>query len=280
MFRGRFGETADRFRDRAEAGRVLAGSLGDYAARDDVLVLALPRGGVPVAFEVARALAAPLDVLIVRKLGVPGREELALGAIAGGGVQVVNRRLVEALGMPMDRVDSIAARERQELERQERDYRRGREPPDLAGRSVILVDDGLATGATMLAAITVVRLQGAAHVVVAVPVAPRETCDALRRKADVVAVPGCRPASAPWAPGTTTSRPRTTTRLDSARALVVDLTRSGYFKHREAKSTRPSFCGMNVRHPMRLEKSCAFPAMNSRGTIGVGPAEIPLSSRS
>jgi predicted phosphoribosyltransferase len=177
----------DGFRDRTEAGRLLAAKLAEYGEREDVLVLGLPRGGVPVAFEVAGALAAPLDLLMVRKLGVPGHEELALGAIASGGVRVLNASLVQALALPTNRIDSITAKERRALERRERDYRGDHPQPELAGRIVILVDDGLATGATMLAAIRSARAQHAARVVVAVPVAPRETCDALRRDADVVA---------------------------------------------------------------------------------------------
>ena len=152
-----------------------------------MIVLGLPRGGVPVAFEVAAALNAPLDLLMVRKLGVPGHEELALGAIAAGNVQVLNAQLIRELNVPEHVIASIAAQERRELERQEREYRGERTQPELATRTVILVDDGLATGATMLAAIRSAQARGATLVVVAVPVAPRETCDALRRAADVVA---------------------------------------------------------------------------------------------
>jgi predicted phosphoribosyltransferase len=139
-------------RDRREAGRQLAEKLTAYANRPDVLVLALPRGGVPVAYEVARTLGAPLDVFVVRKLGVPGYEELAMGAVATGGVRVLNDQLVERLGIPAPLIDAVAARESQELARRERLYRGGRPPPDVGGRTVILVDDGLATGATMHAA--------------------------------------------------------------------------------------------------------------------------------
>ena len=175
------------FRDRAEAGRLLAESIREYAQREDVLVLGLPRGGVPVAFEVAAALAAPLDLVMVRKLGVPGHEELALGAIATGGVEVLNAQLVRELDLPEDVIASIAARERSVLERREHEYRGERLQPEVAHRTVVLVNDGLATGATMLAAIRSVRARDAERVVVAVPVAPRETCAALRRAADVVA---------------------------------------------------------------------------------------------
>src|SRR5260370_28347456 len=145
------------FRDRRDAGRVLAEKLAAYANRPDVLGLALPRGGVTVAYEVARALGAPLDVFVVRKLGVPGYEELAMGAVATGGVRVLNDQLVERLGIPEHIIDAVAARERRELARRERLYRGGRPPPDVSGRTVILVDDGLATGATIHAALQPVR---------------------------------------------------------------------------------------------------------------------------
>src|SRR4051812_28504452 len=175
-----------RFRNRAEAGRLLAGRLRQYAGRDDVVVLGLPRGGVPVAFEIARALDAPLDVFLVRKLGVPGHEELAFGAIATGGTRVLNKQIVESLEIPTEWIEAIDAKERRELERRERAYRGDRPPPDLAGRTVILVDDGLATGSTMLAAVSAIREDEPARVVVAVPVAAPEVCDALRRVADDV----------------------------------------------------------------------------------------------
>ena len=159
------------FRDRRDAGRLLADKLAAYANRPDVIVLALPRGGVPVAYEVARRLVAPMDVFVVRKLGVPGHEELAMGAVATGGVCVLNDQLVERLGIPEQMIDAVAARERQELARRERLYRGGRPPPDLRGRTVILVDDGLATGATMFAAIEALRKLNPARIVVAVPTA-------------------------------------------------------------------------------------------------------------
>jgi predicted phosphoribosyltransferase len=174
------------FRDRAEAGDVLAGLLGHYAGRDDVLVLALPRGGVPVAARVAEALRAPLDVFVVRKLGVPGQEELAMGAIATGGVQVRNEEVVGRLRLGEAAVRRVAEVEQRELERRERSYREGRSPPDLAGRVVILVDDGLATGSTMRAAVAAARRLGPARVVVAVPTAPVSTCQHLREEADEV----------------------------------------------------------------------------------------------
>jgi len=175
-----------RFRDRREAGRVLAQELAAYARRPDVVVLALPRGGVPVAYEVARALGAPLDVFLVRKLGVPGHEELAMGAVATGGVRVLNDQVVRALGIPPDVIDMVAAWEQQELARRERLYRGDRPPPDVKGRTVVLVDDGLATGATMRAALAALRQQQPARRVVAVPTAAAQTCDALRTEADDV----------------------------------------------------------------------------------------------
>jgi len=174
------------FRDRQDAGRVLAEKLAAYANRPDVLVLALPRGGVPVAYEVARALGAPLDVFVVRKLGVPGYEELAMGAVATGGVRVLNDQLIQRLGIPDHVIDAVTARERQELARRERLYRDGRPPPDISGRTVILVDDGLATGATMQAAIEALRQQNPARIVVAVPTASPDTCEEMKAKADDV----------------------------------------------------------------------------------------------
>ncbi len=175
---------AGRFRDRNEAGRLVAERLRRYAGRDDVVVLGLPRGGVPVAYEVARELGAPLDVYVVRKLGLPGHEELAFGAIATGGVRVLNKELIERLRLPPEWIEAIDAKERGELERRERIYRGERPPPDLAGRVVILVDDGLATGATMLAAVQAVREDDPAKVVVAVPVADPEVCANLEAVAD------------------------------------------------------------------------------------------------
>jgi putative phosphoribosyl transferase len=174
------------FRDRAEAGDVLAAELGHYAGRAGVLVLALPRGGVPVAAPVARALGAPLDVFVVRKLGVPGHEELAMGAIAGGGVRVVNEEVVGKLRLDDATIQRVAEAEERELARREHSYRQGRPRPDLAGRVVILVDDGLATGSTMRAAVAAARAAGPARVVVAVPTAPAVTCEQLRREADEV----------------------------------------------------------------------------------------------
>jgi predicted phosphoribosyltransferase len=173
-----------RFRNRREAGRLLAAKLAAYANRPDVLVLALPRGGVPVAYEVARALGAPLDVFLVRKLGVPGQEELAMGAVASGGVRVINGPVVRALRIPPELIDAVAAREQEEIARQERLYRGDRPPPDIRGRTVILVDDGLATGATMLAAVKALRQQQPSRIIVAVPIASRETCEQLQSEVD------------------------------------------------------------------------------------------------
>ena len=174
------------FRDRIDAGRRLAAELRPYADDPGVIVLALPRGGVPVGYEVARELGAPLDVFLVRKLGVPGREELAMGAIASGGVRVVNREVVRELGLTQEDLDEAAAHELEELRRREEAYRDGRPAPDLHGRTVILVDDGLATGSTMRAAVAAVRRLGPSKVVVAVPVGAAETCREFRSIADEV----------------------------------------------------------------------------------------------
>jgi len=172
------------FRDRTDAGRQLAAKLRRYADRPDVLVLALPRGGVPVAFEVARALHAPLDVFLVRKLGVPGREELAMGAIATGGVQVLNEDVVRALDISDDVLANTAAQEQRELERRQRLYRGDRPAPNVRGRTVILVDDGLATGSTMRAAVAALRRQHPSRIVVAVPIGAPETCAEFQNEAD------------------------------------------------------------------------------------------------
>ncbi len=174
------------FHDRSEAGQFLAEKLQAYAGRPDVLVLALPRGGVPVGYEVAHALHAPLDVYLVRKLGVPGHEELAMGAIASGGVRVLNWDVVGALGIPEEIIEQVAASELQELQRRERIYRGKRPPPDVHGRIVILVDDGLATGSSMRAAIAALRRQQPAKIVVAVPVGSVETCAEMQQEADEV----------------------------------------------------------------------------------------------
>jgi putative phosphoribosyl transferase len=174
------------FKDRADAGRKLAARLTRYADREDVLVLALPRGGVPVAYEVAKQLKAPLDVFLVRKLGVPGYEELAMGAIASGGVRVVNKEIVDYLGIPDEVIEEIAAVEQRELERRALAYRDDRSPPDVKDKIVILIDDGLATGSTMRAAAASLRLQKPRRIVVAVPVSSTEICDEFRSEVDEI----------------------------------------------------------------------------------------------
>lgn len=175
-----------RFRDRREAGRRLAEELPEYAHRPDVIVLALPRGGVPVGYEVARALGVPLDVFIVRKLGLPWHEELAMGAIASGGVRVLDRDLMRVARVDEQQLQQVIDVEQAELERREQRYRGDRPFPDLHGRTVILVDDGLATGATMQAAVAALRAEGPTKIVVAVPVAAPSTCAAFRDVADEI----------------------------------------------------------------------------------------------
>ena len=175
-----------RYADRADAGRVLAEKLKHLAGRPDLVVLALPRGGVPVGYEIARRLGAPLDVFVVRKLGVPGHEELAMGALASGGVRVLNEELIGELGIPDRVIEAATLREQNELERRERAYRGTRPAPDLRGKTVVLVDDGLATGNTMRAAVEAVRAQNPARVIVAVPVAARASCEELAEVTDEV----------------------------------------------------------------------------------------------
>jgi putative phosphoribosyl transferase len=174
------------FRDRADAGRVLARALAGYAGRSDVIVLGLPRGGVPVAYEVARALGAPLDVFLVRKLGLPGHEELAMGAIASGGIRLLNEDVVDAYYVSDAQIAAVTETEQRELERRERLYRDNRPLPQLRGRTVILIDDGLATGATMRVAVLALREESPARIVVAVPVAAAETCDDFRTIVDEI----------------------------------------------------------------------------------------------
>ncbi len=174
------------YRDRSEAGKQLAARLTKYADRDDVLVLALPRGGVPVGFEVARQLRVPLDIFLVRKLGVPGHEELAMGAISTGGVRVLNEDTIDYLRIPASVIDAVAASESRELERRERAYRGDQPEPDVRGKVVILVDDGLATGSTMRAAAAALRQQEPARIVVAVPVSAPQTCDEYRIGVDEI----------------------------------------------------------------------------------------------
>ena len=172
------------FENRAEAGRELAEKLDKYSGREDVIVLGLPRGGVPVAYEVAKRLRAPLDVFIVRKLGVPGFEELAAGAIASGGVRVLNEDVIRSIPYADEAIEAVTVKETAELERREHIYREGRPPPELRDRIVILVDDGLATGATMRAAVKALRQRGTAKIVVAVPVGPPDTCRELEEEGD------------------------------------------------------------------------------------------------
>jgi putative phosphoribosyl transferase len=180
------------FTDRREAGRKLSAQLQHLAGRSDVVVLALPRGGVPVGYEVASRLGAPLDVFVVRKLGIPGHEELAMGAVASGGVRVVNQEVVRAAGITRETFDAATEREQREVQRREREYRGGRPLPDLRGTTVVLVDDGVATGSTMLAAVHAVRQLGPAAVIVAAPVMSRQALQTIARASNeckCVAVP-------------------------------------------------------------------------------------------
>lgn len=174
------------FRDRAEAGRLLGSALVAYAGRDDVLVLALPRGGIPVAYEAARTLAAPLDVFVVRKLGAPGNEELAIGAAAPGGICILQEQIIAEMGIAAEAVRDIASLAEQERRESEALYRRSLPPHSIGGKVAIIVDDGIATGATMRAAIAAVRAEAAKKVIVAVPVAPASSCHELRALADEV----------------------------------------------------------------------------------------------
>ncbi len=174
------------FQDRWEAGRVLADRLRRYADREDVIVLALPRGGVPVGYEVAKALNVPLDLLMVRKLGLPGQEELAMGAIASGGVCVLNDEVIKMTGVPKEVIERVANDEKNELERRELEYRGNRPPPEVEGRTVILVDDGVATGSTIRAGVEALRTRRPARIVVAVPTASPAACESLALIADEV----------------------------------------------------------------------------------------------
>ena len=176
------------FKDRTDAGAFLAKKLIEYQNRNDVVVLALPRGGVPVAYQVATALKAPLDVFVVRKLGVPYFEEYAMGAIASGGIRVLNEEVISSLNISVGLINEITAEELAELERRERLYRGTRPPLDISGQTVIIVDDGLATGSTMRAAVKALRKKGPEKIVVAVPVGARETCDSFEKEVDTVAV--------------------------------------------------------------------------------------------
>jgi putative phosphoribosyl transferase len=176
-----------RFFNRTEAGQFLAEHLSSYANRDDVLVLALPRGGVPVAAEVAKRLNAPLDVFVVRKLGLPGHPELAMGAIASGGVRVFNGEVMNALQIPDEVIGSVSAEELTELQRREKAYRADRPPLDVEGKTVIVADDGVATGSTMLAAVSALRQLNAARIIIAAPVIAASTCREMQRQADEIA---------------------------------------------------------------------------------------------
>lgn len=178
-----------KFKDRREGGEKLAKELSDYADRDDVIILGLPRGGVPVAYEVAKELNAPLDVFLVRKIGVPGQEELAMGAIASGGGRVLNDDILRSLNISDDDIRRVEEKEREELERREREFRGDRGELDVRNKTVILVDDGLATGASMRAAVTAVKDLGPNEIVVAVPSAARDSVESLKKEADrVIAV--------------------------------------------------------------------------------------------
>lgn len=188
-------ENMGLFKDRRDAGRKLAQELSAYAGHSDVIVLALPRGGVPVAYEAAQALSVPLDIFIVRKLGLPGHEELAIGAIASGGVRVLNDEIVQGLKVPQTMIETVTQRELQELERRERAYRGDRPGPEVRGRTAILIDDGLATGASMRAAVAALRLQNPARIVVAVPTASPEICETFRPEVDEIV---CATTPAPF----------------------------------------------------------------------------------
>ena len=176
----------NRFADRKEAGKILAEALSSYAHKNNLLVLALPRGGVPVAYEVAKFLHAPMDLWLVRKLGVPGHEELAMGALAGGGLYVINDEVINLMRIGKNIINDVMVHERAELERRNKLYRQGRPPPDVAGKTVIVIDDGLATGATMRAAIMSLRQAGADRIIAAAPVGAPSTCRDLEKDADGV----------------------------------------------------------------------------------------------
>lgn len=182
------------FKNRSEAGRFLAQKLADYTNNPNVVVLALPRGGVPVAFEVAEALKAPLDIFVVRKLGVPGYDELAMGAIASGGLRVLNPKVVDYLDIPDEMIERVAAREQRELARRERLYRGTRPVLEVRGRTVIIVDDGMATGSTMRAAVRALKQKQPEKIIVAVPVGARETCDSFAKEVDMMCVCAITPA--------------------------------------------------------------------------------------
>ncbi|WP_141618355.1 phosphoribosyltransferase [Myxococcus sp. AB036A] len=220
------------FQDRYEGGRVLADHLLRHARQPGTLVLALPRGGVPVGAEVARKLGVPLDVFLVRKLGTPGHEELAMGAIASGGVRVLNREVLDELNIGREQIEAAARREAVELQRREESYREGRPLPDVRGRTVILVDDGLATGTTMRAAVAALRLLEPAAIIVAVPVAAAESCESLAQVADEVV---CVRMPKPFYSVGLWYRDFAQTEDDEVRALLAEATREG-----AASETQPS----------------------------------------
>ncbi|WNZ58946.1 phosphoribosyltransferase [Myxococcus sp. MxC21-1] len=220
------------FQDRYEGGRVLADHLRRHARQPGPLVLALPRGGVPVGAEVARKLGVPLDVFLVRKLGTPGHEELAMGAIASGGVRVLNREVVDELNIGREQIEAAARSEAVELQRREERYREGRPLPDVRGRTVILVDDGLATGTTMRAAVAALRLLEPAAIIVAVPVAAAESCESLAQVADEVV---CVRMPEPFYSVGLWYRDFAQTEDDEVRALLAEATREG-----AASETQPS----------------------------------------
>jgi putative phosphoribosyl transferase len=219
------------FRDRADAGTALARLLDEYAGRDDVVVLALPRGGVPVGYQVAEALGAPLDVFLVRKLGTPGHRELAMGAIASGGVRVLNDEVVRWLHIRPEQIESVAREEEQELVRREAAYKAGRPPVSVNARIAILVDDGLATGSTMRAAVQAVRQLGPARIVVAVPVGAPSTCDEFRSIADEIV---CARTPEPFSAVGQWYRNFSQTTDEEVRALLAE-----HAAHAQTRSARP-----------------------------------------
>jgi predicted phosphoribosyltransferase len=225
------------YRDRAEAGRILAGLLTAYAGRPNVVVLALPRGGVPVGYEVAHALRAPLDVFLVRKLGVPGREELGMGAVASGGVIVLNEQVVHALGIASRVIEAVVSREQEELARQERSYRGDRPPADLRARTVLLVDDGLATGGTMLAALKALRQEQPAWIVVGVPIAAPNTRALLQGEADDVV---CAAAPEPFYAVGLWYEDFSQTTDEEVRALLARADAAGLMEPSVAPAGRPA----------------------------------------
>ncbi|NMH92684.1 erythromycin esterase [Pseudonocardia bannensis] len=243
------------FRDRRDAGHVLAGLLDHYRGREDVVVLGLPRGGVPVAYEVARALDAPLDVFVVRKLGVPGREELAMGAIASGGVVIINDDVVRGLGIAPEVIQRVAEQEGRELLRREQAYRDGRPMPELEGRTVILVDDGLATGSSMRAAVAALRRHRPARIVVAVPAAPKSTCEELSTVVDEVV---CATTPSPFLAVGASYWDFTQTTDEEVRDLL-----------RAAATSAPAGAGERAPTETDVIRSAAIPTED-----GVPPAEV------